>query len=168
MSDDHMAVAKDKPLWLKLLPNADLPASGYKVGLALLNRVNPDDGRCFPSASTLAKDCNILVRTAYDGIAALREVGLLETKKRFNGSLDFVFRLPPVTEKRETKSRKNGTACHENPGSNLKKEPSKLTLKDRRAGSGAPSADLRSAPAGPLASNGPSGDLFEESKRGCA
>lgn len=169
MPDDHMAVAKQPWRWRVLLRKADLPASAYKVGLALVDKfLNSEDGRCFPSASTLADECSILVRTVYDGIAALKEVGLLETNRRFDGSLDFRFLLPPLTKKREGQSRKSVSATYENPSLNLNKEPSNLTGPGRSAGSGAPSADLRSAPAGPLASDDePSVDLFEE-KRGCA
>ncbi|WP_442921273.1 helix-turn-helix domain-containing protein [Mesorhizobium sp. ISC11] len=164
-----MAVAKQPWRWRVLLRKADLPASAYKVGLALVDKfLNSDDGRCFPSATTLADECSILVRTVYDGIAALKEVGLLETTRRFDGSLDFRFLLPPLTKKRESQSRKSVSASYENPLLNLTKELANPTRPGRSAGSGAPSADLRSAPAGPLASDGPSDDLFEESKRGCA
>ncbi|WP_363221248.1 helix-turn-helix domain-containing protein [Mesorhizobium sp.] len=164
-----MTVARQPWQWRVLLRKADLPASALKVGLALVDKfLNNADGRCFPSASTLAHECSILVRTVYDGIAALKEVGLLETNRRFDGSLDFRFLLPPVTKKRQTQSRKSVSASYENPSLNLNKEPSNLTGPGRGAGSGAPSAGLRPAPAGPLASDGPSDDLFEESKRGCA
>ncbi|MER9014505.1 helix-turn-helix domain-containing protein [Mesorhizobium sp. M0898] len=171
---NHLAVAKKPWRWRALLRRADLPASAYKVGLALVDKfLNNSDGRCFPSASTLADECSILVRTVYDGIAALKEVGLLKTERRFDGSLDFIFLLPPITEKRERQSRKSGSGSHGNPGINLDNELPKLTIQDRSAGSGAPSADLRSSLAslGTLASSSDTfnhDDDFEESKRGCA
>ncbi|MBP1856845.1 helix-turn-helix domain-containing protein [Rhizobium herbae] len=92
----HRALSKTPWRWRKGLRQVDLPASALRVGLALTDEfLNASSGRCFPSLEAIAEACAMPLRSARNGIDALRKAGLIQSQKtKFNGSLTYFLALP--------------------------------------------------------------------------
>ncbi len=131
----HMSVAKEPHRWRRVLYRTSLPASALRVGLALADKyLNRKDGRCDPSHETLAEECDLSVRTVRDGLSALRELGLITTRKQgLQGTLFFYFSIP--CNAAEIQQVDSMPQSGENPPSNV--------ANFRRASGGDPASNLR-------------------------
>ncbi|NTI01934.1 helix-turn-helix domain-containing protein [Agrobacterium rhizogenes] len=148
MTDDlktnHMALVKAPWKWRMALCQADLPASAFKVGIALIDGfTNRKTGAAFPSVDTISEKCRLSIGTAKDGIKALRKQGLIHTKKmRFNTPTRYFFAIPDALRADENPSTRghdermkippsNGwestLRTDENPSTNLSSEPKNVT-----------------------------------------
>ncbi|NHT77532.1 helix-turn-helix domain-containing protein [Rhizobiaceae bacterium CRRU44] len=93
--DGKQSLAKTPWLWQEAMMSADLPASAFRVALAILKFINRESGRCFPSFETIAAATTLSVAGVRKGVAALRKAGfLVTTKSGFNRSLDYQIQLP--------------------------------------------------------------------------
>ena len=82
------------PSWLDDL---GLPTTHFRV-LCHLHRRAGKDGRCFPSAPSIAKICKIHRNTVWPTIAKLEEMELIERmKKGFGGSNVYLLKSPIST-----------------------------------------------------------------------
>lgn len=131
----HMSIAKEPHRWRRILYRSTLPASALRVGLALADKyLNRKDGRCDPSHETLAEECDLPVRTVRDGLSALRDLGLITTRKQgLQGTLFFYFSLPCNAAEIQQVDRVSQSG--ENPSSNV--------ADFRRASGGDPASNLR-------------------------
>lgn len=91
---EHLALLKEPWEWRKALRRANLPASGLRVGLALIDEfANRESGACFPSYEAtgidlvadpdLAMEMDVAVKILFDGM----ERGSFTTKG-FNDFID--------------------------------------------------------------------------------
>ncbi|MCJ9721973.1 hypothetical protein MOV66_07735 [Agrobacterium sp. SHOUNA12C] len=96
IQDKHMALVEAPWTWRKELRQTDLPASAFRVGLALVDEfLNTKTGALFPSFLAIAEACDLPAETVRKGVKALKSAGLIATKKtKFNGSLCFLLSLP--------------------------------------------------------------------------
>ncbi|NTB86398.1 helix-turn-helix domain-containing protein [Agrobacterium tumefaciens] len=174
-NDQHRSLSREPHVWRKALMATDLPASSFRVALAIVDIfVNRKNGACFPSLETIAATCGLSVSGAKKGVSALREAGLIYTeKRRFNGSNTILLCLPPsdrkdlngsvrtAVEKTETgpsivpiqvpRKNPNGSHISTHPGpltfeDNRSTEPLKQTSEDRVIPCGPPSAVGADAP----------------------
>ncbi|OCJ38043.1 helix-turn-helix domain-containing protein [Agrobacterium tumefaciens] len=168
-NEQHLALAREPHIWRKALMASDLPASSFRVALAIVDTfVNRKTGACYPSLETIAATCGLSVSGAKKGISALRDAGLIYTeKRRFNGSNTILLCLSQLdrkdlngsvrtaVEKTETgpsivpiqvpRKNPNGSHISTHPGpltfeDNRSTEPLKQTSEDRVIPCGPPSA----------------------------
>ncbi|NZD62920.1 helix-turn-helix domain-containing protein [Rhizobium sp. WYCCWR 11290] len=94
--DKHLELAKEPWRWRARLMQTDLPASAFRVGLAITDGfMNKQTGRAFPGFEALADATKLPVRTVRSGVDALRKAGLIFTRKMsFDGSLEFHLAIP--------------------------------------------------------------------------
>jgi hypothetical protein len=92
----HMAIVQAPWRWRAVLMQTDLPASAFRVGLAITDGfMNKQTGRAFPGFKSLADATKLPERTVRSGVGALRKAGLIFTKKTsFDGSLEFYLVIP--------------------------------------------------------------------------
>ncbi|MBO0129924.1 helix-turn-helix domain-containing protein [Agrobacterium burrii] len=100
-NEQHLALSREPHIWRKTLMASDLPASSFRVALAIVDTfVNRKTGACYPSIETIAATCGLSVSGAKKGLSALREAGLIYTeKRRFNGSNTIILCLPQLDRK---------------------------------------------------------------------
>ncbi|MCI9865052.1 helix-turn-helix domain-containing protein [Rhizobium skierniewicense] len=114
----HFEVAANKHTWLRAISVSNLPSSAFRVGIVLLEKhLNSKTGLCFPSLETIAEGCKLPVRTARDGLDALRRQGFIITQKiGMHDPLFFFFATPSrVAEIRHSEtahpSGENSPSC---------------------------------------------------------
>ncbi|WP_428428222.1 helix-turn-helix domain-containing protein [Pararhizobium sp.] len=100
----HLEIAHAPHTWRRWLYRTHLPASGMRVGLALIDKyLNRRTGRCDPSYAKIAEECDLSPRTVRDGVASLVAAGLLSKKKKgLRDTLSFEFQYPNVTDFRHS------------------------------------------------------------------
>lgn len=89
----------EKPwIWREALYKSDLPASALRVGLALVEKfMNRATGCVFPSHETIAAECRMSIETVRTGLKALKEFGMITTRKTgFNKSLHYLMHAAVV------------------------------------------------------------------------
>lgn len=174
-NEQHLLLSREPHLWRKALMATDLPASSFRVALAIVDTfVNRKTGACYPSLETIATTCGLSVSGAKKGLSALREAGLVHTeKRRFNGSNSILLCLgqsnrmdlngsvrtgdeqtetgPSIVPIQVSREYPNGSHISTRLGpitleDNLSTEPSNLTSEDRVIPCGPPSAVVASAP----------------------
>lgn len=92
----------EKPwMWREALYKSDLPASALRVGLALVEKfLNRKTGKIFPSLEAIAAECRMPVETVRKGLKALKEFGMISTRKSgFNSSLDYFLNAATLVSK---------------------------------------------------------------------
>ncbi|WP_320202403.1 helix-turn-helix domain-containing protein [Agrobacterium rosae] len=165
-NDQHLALSQEPHIWRKALMATDLPASSFRVALAIVDIfVNRRTGACFPSLETIAATCRLSVSGAKKGLSALREAGLIFTeKRRFNGSNTILLCLPQLdrkdldgsvrisTEKTETGPSIVPIPVHRRdpPGSDISTHLGPITLEDNLSNEPSKETDEKAViPCGP-------------------
>ena len=159
---DHLEVAANKHTWLQAISVANLPSSAFRVAIVLVQKhLNSKTGLCFPSLETIADGCQLPLRTARDGLDALRRQGFIATQKiGTHDPLFFFFAIPSrVAEIRHSdEAVPSGENPHsrvanlrhatsgESSTSNHRREPLKATMEEIVVPGGPPSAVVASAP----------------------
>ncbi len=159
---EHLDVAANKHRWLQAISVANLPSSAFRVAIVLVQKhLNSKTGLCFPSLETIADGCQLPLRTARDGLDALRRQGFIATQKiGTHDPLFFFFAIPSrVAEIRHSdEAVPSGENPHsrvanlrhatsgESSTSNHRREPLKATMEEIVVPGGPPSAVVASAP----------------------
>lgn len=153
---EHLEVAANKHTWLQAISVANLPSSAFRVAIVLVQKhLNSKTGLCFPSLETIADGCQLPLRTARDGLDALRRQGFIATQKiGTHDPLFFFFAIPSrVAEIRHSdEAVPSGENPHsrvanlrhatsgESSTSNHRREPLKATMEEIVVPCGPPSA----------------------------
>ncbi len=159
---EHLEVAANKHTWLQAISVANLPSSAFRVAIVLVQKhLNSKTGLCFPSLETIAHGCQLPLRTARDGLDALRRQGFIATQKiGTHDPLFFFFAIPSrVAEIRHSEetiprvenshsrvSNLRRAASGESSTSNHGMEPQKVTMEETVVPNGPPSAVVAFAP----------------------
>lgn len=95
----QMIKAGDKAAWFrKLLRDAELTPSDFKIACALSEFINIQDGRAWPSFSTLAKLTHLSERTVKYALKALVARGYFTVEKGNGRGHSNVYTFVPVNE----------------------------------------------------------------------
>lgn len=159
---EHFKVASEKHTWLQAISVANLPSSAFRVAIVLLQKhLNSKTGLCFPSLETIAEGCKLPIRTARDGLDALRRQGFIVTQKiGTHDPLFFFFAVPSrVAEIRHSEDSVPRVENSHSRVSNLRRatsgefstsnhgmEPQKVTMEETVVPNGPPSAVVAFAP----------------------
>lgn len=81
-ADEHMAVVREPWKWRRALIEPKLPASAYRIALALVEVfLNKRTGQLNPSTGRLMKACGLPERTLRHGLRALKESGFVTERE---------------------------------------------------------------------------------------
>lgn len=93
---EHFEISRTPHIWLDALSATNLPSSAFRIAIRLAQTfLNKGNGFCYPSIETLARVCDLPLRTARDGLDALRAKGFIITQKiGTHDPLFFFFAVP--------------------------------------------------------------------------